>query len=171
MKEFYFATMVLSSGVISKIEREISIECEGYVDRIISEDQLQVILNDLWDIQKRMLSKNKRLAQLKICVQRDPDGTVRLRFGRSTLFLHTVKGSGKEAAASEKFNDGWWNCFDSFVDALSVAGSPEPLREVCTEILTAAGVTSSEAFMRAETLTCQTAKDVAEYYANLKFID
>ena len=57
------------------------------------------------------------------------------------------------------------------MDALSVSGYAEPVYEVCTEILTAAGVTSSEAFMRAETLTCQTAKDVAEYYANLKFID
>ena len=171
MMEFYFATYIMSVGTMSKIERELITELDGYMDRIISSDQLREIVEDLNGIQRRMLCKNKNLAKAEIYVQRDPGGYVRLHCGKCELIMRSVKGSCKEAAASETFNDGWWNCFDSFVAQLAVAGSPEPLREVCMDILTAAGVTSSEAFMRSETLVDQTAKDIAEYYANLEFID
>lgn len=169
MKEFYYASIVLDKAE-SKIERELVIECQNYVGRIISSDQLLEIKEDLESIQKRMLGKNTRLARVEIKLHEWASGGC-IQIGKSGLCLSAVKGSGKEAAASETFNDGWWNCFDSFVAQFAVAGSPEPLREVCMDILTAAGVTSSEAFMRSETLVDQTAKDIAEYYANLKFID
>lgn len=172
MMEFYFAVNIIKMGTLSAIEREIVGECESkYLDRIISSDQLLEMVEDFRDISKNIIRKNPRLKPAKISLNKRDYGAV-LAFGRSYLSLSRVKGSYKEMAASELFNDGWWNCFESFVMELNDRLDPQGLRDICNDILNDAGVTSSEAYHRADTtLSDQTARDVAEYYANLKFID
>lgn len=171
MMEFYFAGFIYQVGGLSSIEREIKIECDRYLNRIVTSDQLMEMLEDFREISEKMNRKNPRLVPAVVSMKKNPEDA-EIRFGKNVFVFYLVKGSGKDAAASEKFNDGWWNCFESFVQQLTEMRDPKLIREISTSVLNDAGVTSSEAFMRVDTtLSDQTAKDVTEYYANLKFID
>ena len=170
MKQFYFASSVAADSRISMIERELSEEARRFIGRVISSDYLEEIVSTMEAIQKELISQDSRRKRVKISVEKYDHQTY-LNLGRCSLLLRPITGSDKDAAASETFNDGWWNCFESFVYEMEYLADTQQLKDVCIAVLNAANVTSSEAFVRAEKMGNQTAKDIAEYHANCLFVE
>lgn len=173
MKEFYFAESVYEAARAPLIEKELMLEIRtNYLHRIISTDFLEEIVSHLEELQRELLRRNSRLRRVDIGHTKLNDRLWgRLSVGQSSLCLQMIKGSDKDAAASEKFNDGWWNCFESFAIGLEYTVASEVREKICTDVLSDAGVQSAEAFLRAESAGSQRTKDLIERYANLKFVE
>ena len=118
----------------------------------------------LQELQNDLVRENARLRRVEVRVVRN-EFYVHLEIGNSCVNLEFVKGSCKEAAASEIFNDGWWNCFESFAASIGDAD------KICFDVMCGANVSSPEAFMRAKQIGIERVAQIVRTYADLKFVD
>lgn len=171
MRDFYFVDKIYSSGRAPKTEACLVAEAKEYCHRVLSDVQVDELVLHLQELQNDLVRENARLRRVEVRFLRNEFFFLRneffpfIRIGGSRLSLMFVKGSYKEAAASEIFNDGWWNCFESFAASI---GDPD---KICFDVMCEANVSSPEAFMRAEQIGIERVAQIVRTYADLKFVD
>ena len=164
MKEYYFVSRLDQKPRAPLVERELIQEASNlYMDRIVSSDQLEEIVESLQESQEDMIAATRRLNRVEIRVEKY-DHMAYLYVGKSSLWLRPIRCSDKESAASEIFNDGWWNCFETF--AAYVRDS-----RIFEYILTDANVSSPEAFMRADLIGSKWLADVVRRYGETQYME
>lgn len=164
MRDFYFVDNVYSLGRAPKTEVCLVEEAEEYGHRILSDVQVDELVLHLQELQNDLVRENARLRRVEVRFERNEFYSC-IKIGGSRLSLRIVKGSYKEAAASELFNDGWWNCFESFA---AIIGDPD---KICFDVMCGANVSSPEAFMRARQIGTERVAQIVRTYADLKFVD
>lgn len=164
MRDFYFVGNVYSPGRAPKTEACLVEEAKEYCHRVLSDVQVDELVLHLQELQNDLMRENARLRRVEVRFVRN-EFYAHLEIGNSCVNMEFVKGSCKEAAASELFNDGWWNCFESFAAELGDAD------RVCIDVMTQANVSSPEAFMRARQIGDERVAEIVRTYADLKFVD
>ena len=165
MKEYFFVSMFYVKPRATLIERSLmKLLQEEFQDRILSTDDIAALIGRLTMRQEDLLSQNK-YPKRRCDIHLDEfERASYLYVGRSSMWLRKVAGSGKDAAASDTFNDGWWNCFESFAYALDGRMREDELESACREVLEGANIGSPEAYARAPQLTYMLARRIVEDY-------
>ena len=175
MNKFYFVQSSYAAPKACAMELEIRRDATNrYLHHIIREDDIPAIVEELQELQADYCSANRRVRQVEIKAHEDPmvDGLRYIYIGNSFLSLIEVKGSEKEAAASELFNDGWWNCLESFALMCEYYGlRDQALEDALFEVMEAAGVYGPEAHLRAGSIGSVRAREIVERYAETKFVE
>ncbi len=173
MNKFYFVQSSYAATKACAMELEIRRDAtRRYLHHIIREDDIPAIVEELQELQADYCAANRRVRQVEIKAHGNPmvDGLRYIYIGNSFLSLIEVKGSEKEATASELFNDGWWNCLLFFslgyCDALGTG-----IDEVLFDLLSDAGVSGPEALMRARRMQPHHVRDIVERYGETKFVE
>ena len=164
MRDFYFVGNVYSPGRAPKTEACLVAEAKEYCHRVLSDVQVDELVLHLQELQNDLVRENARLRRVEVRFVRNEFYT-HLEIGNSCVNLEFVKGSCKEAAASELFNDGWWNCFESFAASIGDAD------KICFDVMCEANVSIPEAFMRARQIGAERVAQIVRTYADLKFVD
>lgn len=164
MRDFYFVTGVFPGPRAPKTEACLVVEAREYVQHVLSDVQVEELVLHLQELQNELVRQNSRLRRVEVRFERNEFYNC-IKIGGSRLSLMFVKGSYKEAAASEIFNDGWWICFESFAASIGDAD------KICFDVMCAANVSSPEAFMRARRIETERVAQIVRTYADLKFVD
>ena len=174
MNKFYFVQSSYAAPNAISMEKEIRREATNrYLHHIVREDDIPEIVTELKDLQEDLVSANRRVRQVEIKAHGNPmvDGLRYIYIGNSFLSLIEVKGSEKEAKASELFNDGWWNCLDCYTYIASQVLQPCQLEDILVDVMSDAGVSGAEADLRAIAILCPNAREIVERYAATKFVE
>ena len=172
MNKFYFVQSSYAAPKACAMELEIRRDATNrYLHHIIREDDIPAIVEELQELQLDYCSANRRVRQVEIKAHGNPmvDGLRYIYIGNSFLSLIEVKGSEKEAAASELFNDGWWNCLESF--ALNYGLWDQTLEDALFDVMSDAGVSGPEAHLRAGSIGSVRVRELVERYAETKFVE
>ena len=104
MNKFYFVQSSYTAPKACAMELEIRRDATNrYLHHIIREDDIPAIVEELQELQADYCSANRRVRQVEIKAHENPmvDGLRYIYIGNSFLSLIEVKGSEKEAAASD----------------------------------------------------------------------
>lgn len=174
MNKFYFVQSSYAAPKACAMELEIRRDATNrYLHHIIREDNIPAIVEELQELQADYCSANRRVRQVEIKAHENPmlDDLRYIYIGNSFLSLIEVKGSEKEARASEIFNDGWWNCLESFALQIEYSLMDQTLEDALYEIMSDAGVYGPEAHLRAASIGFDRLRDIVERYAETKFVE
>lgn len=174
MNKFYFVQSSYTAPKACAMELEIRGDAtRRYLHHIIREDDIPAIVEELQELQADYCAANRRVRQVEIKAHGNPmvDGLRYIYIGNSFLSLIEVKGSEKEATASELFNDGWWNCLDCYTHIASQVLQRCQLEDILVDVMSDAGVSGAEADLRAIAILSPNAREIVERYAATKFVE
>lgn len=175
MNKFYFVQSSYAATKACAMELEIRRDAtRRYLHHIIREDDIPAIVEELQELQADYCSANRRVRQVEIKAHENPmvDGLRYIYIGNSFLSLIEVEGSEKEATASELFNDGWWNCLESFALMFVYYGlMDQTMEDALFDVMSDAGVFGPEAHLRAGSIGNVRVREIVERYAETKFVE
>lgn len=167
--KFFFCDYISIPGArASEVEKHLlACAVTRFQHRIFSRVELETALRDLDQAQTVLISAypNRQYKRVKVKLE-ETDKNIYFFLGSCALHIRFVPvlGTEKDCRASELFNDGWWNCLESFGQEINFDED-----RIITDVLNAAGISSTEAYIRAAVIGDPSVQQIVREYADIKF--
>lgn len=172
--KFFFCDYISIPGArASEVEKHLlAYAVTRFQHRIFLRVELETALRDLDQTQTVLISAypSRQYKRVKVKLE-ETDKNIYFFLGSCALHIRFVPvlGTEKGCRASELFNDGWWNCLETFSMEASMSANRYEMDIIISNVLWQAGVSSTEAYIRAAVIGDPTVQQIVRAYADNKF--
>ena len=168
--KFFFCEYVSSAYArSSEVEKYLLRKArEIYMNHVLSRREVENSVPELDKLQTTLMACYPSRRYNRIGIRMEETDTMVIVFlgptGGSFIKFIPIVGSEKDGRASEIFNDGWWNCLKTVSEFINIDKD-----RIITETLTAACISSTEAFLRAATMLDEELRSIVREYGDILF--
>lgn len=168
--KYYFCNYVSVAGARTSVVEKHLLDYarKNLLQRIYSRIEVEHVLERLELQEEKLMEMDRRVHHKRVNVSiEESNGNIYIfmgPFGGNHIAFVPVLDSGKNAAASELFNDGWWNCLETVAAEIGFDRD-----RILTDAMTMGGVSGTEAYIRAAMIGDSVTQKIVREYADIKY--